>query len=227
MPTDVVVTSGPSLRDPFLAGLLDSWQGSPPVVYTDDNTGLFSTSDIPGWLDVQPTLAETGDPDGIKPDSFRWNARKFAVKCFVWRDAAERIGEGVLTWLDADVVQRTPIPDGFWGKVLRGMDVAYLGRGTMHPDTGYVGFRLPACLPLLRACCDLYTSGEYRRIKDGWTDCHVFRQALKRSKLRRLDLTTDTAKHWRSTVDAMALSPLGPYLHHLKGKQRKREALAS
>jgi hypothetical protein len=185
------------------------------------------TGDIPGWIETRATLPVTSDdPTRYKATGYLWNAAKFAVKVFVWHDAAERLERGILTWLDADTVIRQSVPVGLSMKMLRSADVAYLGRGAMHPETGYVVFRIPEALPLLRWCCEAYRTHRYRKIKTGWTDCHVLRAGIAARKVAARDLTSHKAYHWRSTVDAMALSPLGPYVTHLKGKDRKRKALA-
>ena len=207
---------------------------SPLTIYVDGWIGLQTrdgdvrhTADILGWLETRRTLpTEAGKPDTYKPTGYLWNAQKFAVKCFVWRDAAERLERGVLTWLDADTVIRKRVPNGLSERLLGTADVAYLGRGAMHPETGYVAFRIPEALPLLRWCCDRYTSGKFRKIKTGWTDCHVLRAGMKKLRVPAVDLTSHKASDWHSKVDAVALSPLGPYVTHLKGKAAKREATA-
>ena len=201
------------------------------VVYADYPTTRANivrpTTAIPGWIETQHTLPfKSNKPEGYKPTGYLWNAQKFAVKCFVWRDAAERLERGVLTWLDADTVIRKRVPAGLSERLLGTADVAYLGRGVMHPETGYVAFRIPEALPLLRWCCDRYTSGKFKKIKTGWTDCHVLRAGMKKLRVPAVDLTSSKSQVWHSKVDAVALSPLGPYVTHLKGKAAKREATA-
>lgn len=210
---------------------LEYWP-SPLVVYTDAPSDVptltRATADIPRWLPTKGNLPTTSDdPDRYKAGGYLWNAQQFAVKVFVWLDAAERLGDGIVTWLDGDTLIRKRVPPALPAKLIGTATVAYLGRGAMHPETGYVGFRVPEALPLLRFCRDAYVSGSFRKIQTGWTDCHVLRAGIKRLGVPARDLTSHKALHWRSRVDAMALSPLGPYVHHLKGKERKRKALAS
>jgi hypothetical protein len=108
--------------------------------------------------------------------------------------------------------------------VLGDADVAYLGRGSMHPETGVVVFRVPDALPLLAWCCEVYRSGAFTSL-EGWTDCHVLRSGLLGCRERVRDLTSHTYDgRWNSSVDAVALSPFRPYLEHLKGTQRKKVA---
>jgi hypothetical protein len=154
-----------------------------------------------------------------------WDAQRFAVKAFVWLAAAERLERGILTWLDADTVVEAPVPADLPASLLEGADVAYLGRGrTMHPETGAVFFRIPEALPLLRWCVDCYRFDWFRQLEFGWTDCHVLRAGLAATSTRARDLTSHLAPAWNSSVDAFALSPLGPYVTHYKGTRRKREA---
>lgn len=204
------------------------WQ-CPLVVYVEGDTtvkgvGIRQVKSIPDWKPTRDTLPDHNDDDGVfKPLGYLWNAKRFAIKPFVWLDAAMQMGSGVLTWLDADTYSVKDVPPGFTVKLLGHADVAYLGRGAMHPETGYVGFRIPQALPVLRWCCEAYQSGEFRTLPHGWTDCHVLRAGLKAWRGRSVDLTSHRLNVWNSRDDAMALSPLGPYVVHLKGGQRKRE----
>lgn len=202
----------------------------PLVVYVDGPTtvkgvGRRLTSDIPGWLETRDRLPEVApDPSWYKARGYLWNAKRWAVKPFVWLDAAEQMGEGVLTWLDGDTLTLSKVPQGWTVKLLGDADVAYLGRGAMHPETGYVGFRLPESLPLLRWCRDAYRDETFRSIQKGWTDCHVLRAGMKATRSKTRDLTPPVQRYWTSRDDVMALSPVGRHVAHMKGKDRKREA---
>ena len=198
-----------------------------PVVYVDDTEGWHPdgarlTSAIPRWPTVRPQL-EMENPAAAKPQNYVWRAQTFAVKPFVWLAAALTLQEGLLVWLDADCIVTRPVPETLVGEVLGRADVAYLGRGPMHPETGLVVFRVPQAIPLLRNGVDCYATGHYRHLSSGWTDCHVLREALLRTGAKAIDLTS--ARHgldWNSSVNAMALSPFGPYVIHLKGGRAKR-----
>jgi hypothetical protein len=205
----------------------------PVVVYADEPMhGALLTSDIPGWLATKgqlPRIREDAPTTGFdewtrKPASYLWNAQKFAVKPFVWHDAATLLDEGVLVWLDADTVTTADVPPQLVSDLMGDADVLMLGRGAMHPETGFVAFRVPNALPLLTWCRDAYRFGWFAAIAEGWTDCHVLRAGLQAVPLLVRDLTSHLHDDWRSGVDAFALSPLGPYVEHLKGVQRKREA---
>ena len=182
------------------------------------------TRAIPKWLETSIYLP-THNSQAEKPYSYLWNARRYAVKPFIWHDAAKRLGSGVLAWIDADTVTNTHVPSGIFHEMLGDADVAYLGRGEMHPENGCVVFRVPEALPLLTWCRKSYTTHKYRIWPDGWTDCHVLRRGLEAvKKVRSRDLTSCAhAGEWNSSIDAFGLSPLAPYVIHLKGNRQKRE----
>jgi hypothetical protein len=229
MPTEIVTSFSPTGAELYgrrcVASIKAYWP-HPVTVYTDalDVTTTRLTGDIPCWSATKARLPETrpdvpagGDKWTQKPTSYLWNARKFAVKPFVWKDAAERLGSGLLVWLDGDTVTTAPVPDGLIKDVMDGVDVAFLGRGAMHPETGFVAFRVPEALPMLRWCVEAYRLGGFLALNDGWTDCHVLRAGLSAVGAKARDLTSPLALDWRSSVNAFALSPLGPYVEHLKG----------
>lgn len=178
---------------------------------------------IPGWIGTASGL-RSENADAEKPTSYLWNARRYAVKPFIWHDAAKRMGRGILAWIDADTVTTSRVPQDVIREMLGDSDVAYLGRGEMHPENGCVVFRVPEALPLLAWCRKAYRSHRYLSWPDGWTDCHALRRGLGTVPVRARDLTSDANPGlWRSWVDAFALSPLGPYMIHLKGQRQKRE----
>jgi hypothetical protein len=183
------------------------------------------TGEIPGYEDTRRRLPRQC-PGAEKPSNYIWDAQRFAVKPFVWLAAAERLEHGILTWLDADTVVTAAVPTGLPAALLGDADVAFLGRGEMHPETGFVAFRIPEALDLLRWCVECYQSGEFLGFEDGWTDCHVLRAGLFETGAPARDLTSHLAAVWNSRVDAMALSPLGGYVTHYKGSRKKEAACA-
>ena len=157
-----------------------------------------------------------------KPYHYRFDAARFAVKVFAQRDAAVKLGAGTLTWLDGDTLTTRPVPSGWTTELLGGADVAYLGRGPMHPETGYVGFRIPEALPLLQWCCDAYST-DYFRDLGGWTDCHVLQAALEAVPVQSRDWTT---ARYVGKSHIWPVSPLAPYMTHFKGTAQKRMGAA-
>jgi hypothetical protein len=185
------------------------------------------TTDLPAWMACRTRWAREPMLQGFGPAPssraryhYRWDAARFAVKVFVWRDAAQRLGRGVLTWLDGDTETLSPIPAGWPTTLLGDADVAYLGRGSMHPETGYVGFRVPEALPLLEWCCETYRGGSFQALS-GWTDCHVLRAGLAAVPVRARDLT---GARYEGKSHIWPVSPLAGFVRHDKGKS-KRDAL--
>ncbi len=236
MSRELLVTSfsakGAELYGYRCVGTFREFWPQPMIVYVDQGVKLEEvehkpTHKIPGWVTTRRRLPFMGHPYGWKPNSFIWNAAKFAVKPFVWLDAAKELEEGILTWVDADTVATGYAPTGLTVDLLGGAWVGYLGRGSMHPETGYVSFRLPEALPLIRRCCQMYHTRAFRNLTDGWTDCHVFRAALQAADMQKIrNNSKDFTSHlhpgvWRSSVDAVALSPLAPYMEHLKGDRKQ------
>lgn len=200
----------------------------PITVYLDvpdaiEGADVRMTGDIPRWRETSRMLP-VRNRHADKPDSYLWNAHRYAVKPFVWRDAAKRLERGILAWLDADTLTTKPVPATIFADMLGDADVAYLGRRTMHPENGCVVFRVPEALPLLAWCQKGYGANTFRKWADGWTDCHVLKRGMSAVGIRARDLTSSVHRGlWRSHVDAFALSPLGAYMVHLKGKRQKRE----
>jgi hypothetical protein len=216
----------------MVASFLQHWPAR-LVVYADGPTVISEvevrrTADLTEWVACRQRWARDPLVHGRstptvrrkKPYMYQFDADRFAVKVFVWRDAARLLGAGVLTWLDGDTVVVRDVPPR-WGAALLGhADVAYLGRGKMHPETGYVGFRIPESLPVLDWCCDAYASDRFRSIP-GWTDCHVLRAALEAVPVRAVNLT---AEAYDGRAHVWPRSPLAAYTDHFKGKQKRRVA---
>ncbi len=243
MHTEVVTSFSPAGAEIYgrrcVASVQTHWP-HPLVVYADaplecKGVTVRNTAHIPHWLETKEQLP-TSRPDapltGVdrwtrKPTSYLWDAQRFAVKVFVWLDAAKRMESGLLVWLDGDTVTTADVPAGLIADLMQGTDVAYLGRGAMHPETGFVAFRIPEALPVLRGCVEAYQWEWFRALAKGWTDCHVLWAALTAMPVQSRDLTSHIYPgEWRSSIDAMALSPLGPYVRHLKGSHRKQERAA-
>jgi hypothetical protein len=240
MSRDIVVTSwspdGYRLYGSrFLKRFAKYWPESIPLVlYADapavhDGCEVRYTKDIPDWSDLSARWQRDPAVHGWSTDecprekdhSYLWDAARFAVKVFVWRDAARQLGKGTLTWLDGDTETHARVHKQWPGQLLGDADVAYLGREPMHPETGYVGFRVPEALPLLNWCCEVYLSGDFRAMTDGWTDCHVFRAGLAAVKPKAVNLTPP---RYRDHSHVWPFSPLSRYVDHAKGVHRKRMA---
>lgn len=201
------------------------------VVYVDAPTRITaatvrSTADLGDWMVCKqrwtgkPWLRGLSTPEHPyhKPYLYQRDVMRFAVKFFVMRDAALKLERGILTWLDGDTVTTAPVPPTLTADLLGDADLAYLGRGSQHPENGYIGFRIPEALPLLEWACETYTSDRVLAIDNGWTDCHVLREALKAVPVKARDLTSHL---YAGKSNIWPVSPLAPYVTHNKGKNKR------
>jgi hypothetical protein len=203
-------------------GQFRRYSSLPLVVYLDKldpipHVELRLTTDIPSWPETKASLPMRNGL-ATKPERYTWQAQRFAVKPFVWLDAALRIGSGVLWWLDGDTQAIASVPPSLPADLLGDADVAFLGRQHMHPETGSVVFRLPAALYLLVWCKDAYEMGTFQDWTDGWTDCHALRHGIKATGIHARDLTSD---RYQGESHIWPVSPLAPYFLHFKGKQKR------
>lgn len=237
MSVDVIVTSwspdGYRLYGQrFLKRFRKYWPPELPLVLYLDAPAVHPkidiryTYDIPAWSVLTERWKHDPAVHGWstkaypreKDHSYLWDAARFAVKVFVWRDAARRIKKGTVTWLDGDTETKGYVPVEWPETLLGGADVAYLGRGSMHPETGYVGFRVPEALPLLDWCCEAYLSESFRTMTDGWTDCHILRAGMKAVPVRTNNLTKG---RYLGDSHIWPSSPLASRIEHAKGIRRK------
>lgn len=194
----------------------------PLLVYLDapahiDGVTVRSTATIPGWSETRSRLPMRRE-DANRPDRYTWHAQRFAVKPFVWWDAAVTLGEGVLLWLDGDTEAIAPVPKSLAVRLLDTADVAFLGRQRMHPETGCVVFRIPHAVPFLEWCKDAYQTGLFRTWADGWTDCHCLRHGIHATGIAAHDLTSQS---YIGKSHIWPASPLAPYFRHYKGKLKR------
>lgn len=149
-----------------------------------------------------------------KGRSYRTDAMKFCRKPFAIRDAARRIDDGILVWIDADVVTTAAIPPNFVERLLDHKECAYLGRTRTHSECGFLAFDLPKALPLIEDWTGAYQSDEVFEMKEQH-DSYVFDVCRERGKVRSTNITPNGRGHvWFQ-------SPLGQYMDHLKGEERK------
>jgi len=147
--------------------------------------------------------------------SFKTDAVKFSNKVFVVRDAAYRLREGFMAWIDADVIV-TARPPEFAVKTLLGdADVAYLGRDGVHSECGFLAFRLPQALPLIDTWAQFYRDDTVFGLKE-WHDSYVFDMARQFCvhAVKQRNMTPGGYGHvWEK-------SPLNSWSVHQKGDRK-------
>ncbi len=149
--------------------------------------------------------------------SFRFDVVKFHKMAIYTWDAAEKLKEGLLVWIDGDVLTHKPAPRDFVGRILQGADCAYLGRDPYHSETGFVAFRLPEALPLIRQWAGYYIDRTFIEERE-WHSAFLFDRAREATDVNCLNLSPGGTKHvWFQTE-------LGDFMDHLKGKRKNLEA---
>lgn len=184
-------------------------------------------SDIPGCMEFieryrndprangrQPT-ERWKDKERAKGYSYKWDAWKFSRQGFIPWHAAQTVKEGLMCWLDADVVTFKTVPTGFVESLLPAdRDLAYLGRGAKHSEIGFQLYRLPNAYPMLRTFSDYYSMGCVFGLPE-WHSAYVFDAARSGAEINAHNLTPDGTGHvWFQ-------SPLGKFLDHAKGDRKK------
>lgn len=157
---------------------------------------------------------------------YKWDAASFAYKIAALDAVRRLIGpayRGYVIWLDADVVTKQDVPmDELKLWCPPNVDVSCLVRAAYGPECGFVGYNwLGRGAKLLARLIDFYkprADGTYPIFEQKeWHDSYLFGEALRSGRFRFLNLAAGTSsKHcWPET-------PLGPYMVHLKGPERKR-----
>jgi hypothetical protein len=183
--------------------------------------------DIPGCR--QFIERYTGDVEkvGLKPNgrwkpkerqagySYRFDAVKFCRQGFIPWHAAQLVREGLLCWLDADVVTFRDVPGGFIeGLLPDDCDLAYLGRGAKHSEIGFQLYRLPQAFDMLTEFASMYRDDRIFQLHE-WHSAYVFDHVRQACGIRAHDLTPGGRGHvWFD-------SPLGKYMDHCKGDRKK------
>tara|TARA_Y100000310_G_scaffold334512_1_gene414486 strand:- start:792 stop:1634 length:843 start_codon:yes stop_codon:yes gene_type:complete len=151
--------------------------------------------------------------------NFRFDAVKFCRIPFYVRDAASRVSNGIMVWLDADMVVFKEVPDGFVKSLFpkKTTSCVYLGRRGYHTECGFTGFRLPQARGLINEWAEFYEKGYVFTLKE-WHNSFVFdhiRVNHERKGLSCHNMTPGGTRHvWFQ-------SEVGKYLDHLKGDRRK------
>ena len=149
-------------------------------------------------------------------NSYRTNAYKFGRKTFAIRDAALKLGTGILCWMDADVVTTHRVPEDWLADLLPSdTDCAYLGRPGSYSECGFIAFRLPQSMPLIERWTRYYEADEFLAERE-WHDSWLFDRARERCpSVRCHNITPNGRRHvWHE-------SPLTRWADHCKGNWRK------
>jgi hypothetical protein len=153
--------------------------------------------------------------------NFNYDARKFAFKVFAQFDALTR-HEGMIFWLDADMVFNKPVPESFLVDVFNEKTIAILIRDGLHAESGFVGFNTKGIgfdhfLDTYRA---IYRTGKLFALPQ-WIDGAAIQRAVIDSAVPYNNLSSDFPKHG---INVMPHSILGEYIQHNKGNRKHKAA---
>lgn len=149
--------------------------------------------------------------------NFRKDAYKFSKKVFAIGAVAERVVNGRLIWLDADVFTFDNVPlDIFKQFPPDSYCLAYLDRGEYHSECGVVAYNLdcPETHQFITRFVELYHSGEVFQLKE-WHDSWIFDWLRYQTNIRS----------WQIPYKGVSKAPfdnseLGKYMMHLKGSRK-------
>jgi len=131
--------------------------------------------DVPGCLDfLQRTTAfpiMQGVLNGVR--NYKYDVFRYARKSFVQLDVASDY-DGLLFWIDADVVTHSPPPSGWLQDALKDTFMCYLGRPEWHSCTSFVGWDCSheRSKEFWDAYRDIYVSGKFLALPE-WHDCYM------------------------------------------------------
>jgi hypothetical protein len=157
-------------------------------------------------------------------DAVRWSHRIFAL-----REACERSDADILINIDADIVCFEDMPLEFLAGLMPAQaDIGYMPRRQMYSECSFVLYRIrrPAVVDFIWKHTDYYTSDAIFTLPR-WTDCHAF-DAMVAQHRRRGDLAFHNINEGvPDSMHPFVNGPLGRYMDHLKGEERKAAGRSS
>ena len=155
--------------------------------------------------------------------SYHFDAARFATKVFAFCHAAWN-ADDLVFWLDADIVMHEQITIEFLrGLLPEGFYAGYFGREGLYTETGFhmVDARHPANRAFLEEFRKVYLDGTIFRLPQ-WHDCMAYdfvREQFEQAGVKFHNLSGEFSNHPHPIV----MSPLGEFLDHTKGPNRKRQ----
>ncbi len=193
-----------------------------PNLYVLDQNDISQLEAFTGFHKYDPmwcgklSFVKWNDKERKAGYSYRFDAVKFCRMVFTMWDAAKRIEEGYMVWLDGDNVVRKQIPSDLCEKSLNECDYAYLGREPKHTETGYLVFKLPEALPILTAWAEYYSCGTFSEQKE-WHSAFLFDRAREQfPEIKGHNLTPGGRGH------VIHKCWVGQYFDHCKGNRKNK-----
>jgi len=191
--------------------------------YKNDPVANGKTTLIPNGVRRSDKL-EGLDKDN---ESFLWDAVRFSNKVFCVINAIRNSKDyDYVVWLDADTFTFRPVPLDFLVDVLpKNTMLTYLGRESVYPECGFVGYNLKhkETLNFINEWEQLYITGSVFKLLE-WHDSAVFWELSKKFIQEKKIMVHDIGYRKGVTGHHVFVnSVLGNYIDHFKGNRKIRQ----
>ena len=192
----------------FYASLLEHWEQTIPVIYTDAQAKELFTPKFREAAQIHESES--------KQYVYLYQATRFAHKGFSLINALTTTTHRYAVWLDADTVTFKEIGEHEIANWLDGHCIAGLAREGGHSETGFIAFdRWHDDFPeFLRRYKNMYHEARIFDLKH-WTDCHAFDWSREGLSFKNLSPEGKGVDH------VFVTSVLGEYMDHLKGNRKQ------
>ncbi len=157
-------------------------------------------------------------------DSFLWDAVRFSNKVFCVVNAVRNSKNyDYVIWLDADTFTFRPVPLDFLIDVLpKNTMLTYLGRETVYPECGFVGYNLKhqETQNFINEWEQLYVTGDVFKLLE-WHDSAVFWE-LSKKFIQDKNIHVHDIGYLKGVTGhhVFVNSVLGNYIDHFKGTRK-------
>lgn len=158
--------------------------------------------------------------------NFRFDARRFYRKVWCMEHTARREEVTQFAWLDADVQFLKEAPKDLLESLFRDagkpLGIIHLNREWLYSETGFIAFDTSLeYMDLFFALAkNTYLGGAFRYLGE-WHDCYVLDLVM-----RQLDIPRGSLVQNEKSDHVFNESPLGEFMIHNKGPERKEAAQA-
>ena len=151
--------------------------------------------------------------------NFRYDAYKFSKKVFAILDVMNKVKEGKLFWVDADIVTFAPVTISFLDNLLSNdCDTCYLGRSNGgHSECGFVGYNLDNTVTwsFIDYFAWVYSSSEVFKYKE-WHDSYIYDKVREHMKSILTEYCIPSTGRGHVFINSI----LGSVMDHLKGDRK-------
>ena len=155
------------------------------------------------------------------PD-WRYDVVRFANKVYAAYDALYDYA-GIGAWMDADMVLKAPMPEGYLESLLpAGCYIALFQREGWHSETGLwlVDCAHPQHQRFFDTFLSWYESGRFAEAHE-WHDCAFLDSTVRAFERERLIVAHNLSGPHSREAHPMALHPINRYCDHLKGGRKQ------